>query len=308
MFRFKYIIAIMLCLLLVGCSTGSPKDKPVNSGKSSSINVVTSITPLADIITNIGGDKVQVSALIKPGNDPHDYEPTPEDAKKLSAAAVFFANGVGEEPYLTKLVKNAGAPNTKIVTLSDGLEIIGKGSTDSDYAQSGNPHLWLDVKNVQAYAKKIRDTLSLAAPEDSAYFSANADKYLGELEQLDKDITAKIQSIPPADRRMIVFHDAWPYFTKRYGLQNLKPVVKHSDSEPSAKEYAELITYIKEQKVKAVFAEAGFNPKLVKQLAQDTGVAFVNNLYDDTVAENGPATTYIKMMEVNADTIVKALK
>ncbi len=304
----KYILPVILCLQLVGCSVVAPQEQAANALNPTAIQVVTSISPLADIISNVGGNKVQVTALIKPGNDPHEYEPTPEDARKVAKAAVFFANGVGEEPYLEKLVRNAGSPQTKIVTLADGLNIIGKGASDSEYAQSGNPHLWLDVQNVQAYVQKIRDTLCELSPQNRDYFSSNADKYLQELDKLDKEIAAKIRSIPAANRKMVVFHDAWPYFAKRYGLQNLRPVVKNSDSEPSAREYAELITYVKEQKVKAVFAEAGFNPKLVQQLARDTGVSFVDNLYDDTVAANGPATTYVQMMQVNTDTIVNALK
>lgn len=301
----RYLLPLVLVLTLSGCSS-NPEQAVLPAQTGSAILAVTSISPLADLIKNVGGDKVKAVPLIKPGNDPHDYEPNPEDVKLLSSAQLFFANGAGEEPYLERLVRNSGSPNLKTVTLSDGLEILGKGG-DARNPSAGNPHFWLDAQHAKAYVTKIRDTLSQVSPQNKEYFAANADKYLEELDNLDKTISAKINSIPLSNRKMVVFHDAFLYFAKRYGLE-FKSVVKNSDAEPSAKEYAELIAYIKEQKVKAVFGEAGFNPKLVKQLAQDTGATFVDNLYDDTVSEGAQADTYIKMMQMNVETIVNALK
>ncbi len=300
-----FLLLFLLLFLLSGCAQDQGKPAvPAQTG--SGLQVVTSISPLADLIKNVGGDKVQVTALVKPGNDPHDYEPTPEDVRLVSTARIFFANGAGEEPYLERLVKNAASPGLKLVTLSDGLEILDKG-WNGDYAETGNPHLWLDVQNAEAYVRKIRDSLSEVSPQNRDYYAERAATYLQDLDQLDKSIAAEISSLPQADRQMVVFHAAWPYFAKRYGLE-LKSLVKNSDSEPSAREYADLITYITSHHVKAVFGEVGFNPKLVQQLARDTGVKFVGNLYDDTVSPDSEANTYIKMMTLDVQTIVKALK
>jgi len=301
----KFLLLLTAALFLAGC-TPKQQHSAVPTQTGSGIQVITSISPLADLIKNVGGDKIKVTALIKPGNDPHDYEPRPDDVKLVAGAQVFFANGAGEEPYLEKLIKNAGSASLKTVTLSDGLELLEKGG-EGEYSSTGNPHLWLDVSNAEAYVEKIRNTLSQISPQDKDYFSANADRYLKELDNLDNSISTQISAIPLSNRKMVVFHDAFPYFAKRYGLQ-FRSLVKSSDSEPSAKQYAELITYVKQEQVKAIFGEAGFNPKLVKQLSQATGTTFVDNLYDDTVSPNTQADTYIKMMELNTKTIVQALK
>ncbi len=299
---FKLALPVLLAIALTGCGT-----TPIQSAGNSTVaklDVVTSISPLADMIRNVGGNKVQVTPLVKPGNDPHDYEPTPEDVRTVAGAAIFFANGLGEEPYLNKLVQNAGSPKLKVVTLSDGLAILGQGTNGSGL---GNPHLWLDVQNAKNYVLKIRNNLSLLLPQDADYFNANAAAYIIKLDALDKLVRSQVDTIPPANRKMVVFHNAWPYFAARYGLQD-KAVVQNPEGEPSAQQYADLIDYIKSEHIKAVFGEAGFNPKLVKQLAQDTGVKFVDNLYDDTVAPSGPINSYIAMMQYDAKIIAAALK
>lgn len=300
----KSLLFIGMFIFIMLLSACGKDQAAVPAQTDSTLVVATSISPLADLIKNVGGDKVKVTMLVRPGGDPHSFELTPEAIKSVAQAKVFFANGVGEEPYLDKLVKSTG--ELKVVTLSDGMEILGKGSGGA-YSDTGNPHLWLDPQNAGAYVKKIRDTLQQLSPSNADYFSANADAYLIQLETLDKTIRSKVSAIPSPARTMLVFHEAWPYFAKRYGLEH-RALVKNSDSEPSAKEYAELISYIKAHKVKVVFGEAGFNPKLVTQLAQEAGIKYVDNLYDDTVANNPEADNYLKMMYSNADKIVNALK
>ena len=295
----RIVIGLALVLLLVGCSQNGPTTQT-----SSAINVATSISPLADLIKNVGGDKVSVTTLIKPGADPHDFEVKPDTIKAVSSAKLFFANGSGEEPYLAKLANSS--PSLEVVTLSQGLDILGKGQGGA-YSDTGNPHLWLDPLNAKAYIIKIRDSLSQLSPQDKDYFFANATAYSAQLDLLDQKIRSQISTIPEGNRIMVVFHDAWPYFAKRYSLEH-RALVSSSQGEPSAKEYAELIKFIKERQVKTVFGEAGFNPKLIKQLASETGAQFVDNLYDDTVSENIGAETYLKMMSLNTNTIVNSLK
>lgn len=301
------VLTLLITATLTGCS--SLQDTPASSdGNGSTLTVVTSIAPIADLVKNVGGDKVTVTSLTKPGSDPHDYAPKPEDIRLVAQATVFFANGAGEEPYLPKLVNSTGSTQLKVVTLSNGLQILGKGGDNPEYNLSGNPHLWLDVHNAIAYVNTIEASLAQLSPQNKAYFAQNAKAYINQLITLDQSIRAKINSIPPANRKMVVFHDSFPYFAKQYGLANLRPIVENSETDPSAQQYADLITFIKAQHVKAVFAESGFNPKMAKQLAQDTGVKFVNNLYTDTFGTNSATDSYIKMMNTNADTIAAALK
>lgn len=259
--------------------------------------VITSISPLVDLIKHVGGDRVEVRGLVPAGSDPHDFEPKPTDVAAMAKARLFIANGTGEEAYLQKLVSNAGK-DLQVVTLSDGQTIIGN--------NPGNPHLWLDVKNAIAYVDKVQKALSQADPAGAATYRANAEAYTKELNSLDAEIRQLVQTIPPARRKMVVFHDAWPYFCQAYGLKNL-PMVENPEAEVSPKVYDDLVKRIKAEGVPAVFGEAGFNPKLVQRLAADTGVKFVGDLYDDTLGD-GDAASYIGMMRVNAKKIVEALK
>lgn len=295
--NFFQLVLIALTLILSGCTTQQP---------TSSANqklVLTSISPLADIIKQVGGDSIQVVNLVPAGTDPHEYEPNPDAIRQVASAQVFFANGIGQEQYLTKLVNNAGNPSLKTVVLSEGLPILDKGPDSL-----GNPHLWLDVQNTKQYVTTIRDALIEAYPSEKETFSQNALAYQKELDSLDQWIHDQISTIPEESRKIVVFHDAWTYFANRYGLTVLTPVVRSGESEPSAKEYAEIIQLIQNQKVKAVFGEVGFNPKLIYQLANETGVKVVDDLYDDTLGDTPETESYIKVMQYNTESLVSALK
>lgn len=291
------ITLLVMVLALSGCAG----EKPVSSLNQKL--VLTSISPLADLIKQVGGDKIQVINLVPPGTDPHDFEPKPEAVKQVATAKLFIANGVGQEYYIDKLIKNAGNPSLRTLTLAEGLPILGQES-----GSLGNPHLWLDVQNAQVYVGKIRDALVEAYPEDRDTFENNAQAYLGELKVLDQWIKDQILTLPIESRKIVVFHDAWSYYANRYGLTVLTPVVHGGQSEPSAKEYAEIIQLIRHYKVKAVFGEVGFNPKLINQLANETGVKVVDDLYDDTLGNTPETDSYINVMRYNTKALVSALK
>lgn len=297
--RFYIFIAPILItlILLSGCSPQTP-------AASAKQNVVaTSISPLADLIRQVGGDKINVINLVPAGSDPHEYEPKPDDVRRIASASLFFANGVGEELYLDKIIANVGNPQLQTIVLSDGLSIIGKTQDNP-----GNPHLWLNVQNAERYVEKIRDALDKTYPDYKTYFDQNASRYLDELKQLDAWTQAQIATIPPDARKMVVLHDAWSYYAQRYGLSFVEPLLHTGEGEPSAKDYAQLIDIIRQQHVRAVFSEAGFNPKLVQQLASETGVKFVDNLYDDTLGNTPETNSYIAIMKFDTNTIVSALK
>lgn len=301
MFRKRfYLINLLLLislLLLSGCSSPAP----ITSVQQ--MTVVTSISPLADLIKHVGGDKVKVINLVPAGSDPHEYEPSPANVREVAASSIFFANGVGEELYLNKIISNAANPNLHTVILSDGLTILGK-----EQGSLGNPHLWLDVQNAKQYVEKIQTALSETYPTYKSYFAQNAASYLTELTQLDQWIHTQVAAIPEKSRKMVVLHDAWSYYAKRYGLSFVQPLLHTGEAEPSAKEYAELVNLIRTQNVPAVFGEAGFNPKLAQQLASETGVKFIDSLHDDTLGDTPDTNSYIAMMKSNTNAIVSALK
>jgi len=291
------ILSLLFLLSTAGCA---PQNQTV---ASTGLIVATSISPIADLIRQVGGDRVKVINLVPTGSDPHNFEPKPEDLRQVATAKVFFANGVGEEAYIDKLLQNVGNSNLRKVVLSDGLPIL-----QQENGNPGNPHLWLDVRNAEQYVARIRDTLSEISPANKSYFQQNASAYLAKLDELDRWIASQVATIPAEARLMVVFHDAWPYYANRYGLTILSPVVHNNEAEPSAREYADLTNLIREKHVRAVFGEAGFNPKLVQRLASDTGVKYVGNLYDDTLGNSPENNSYLAMMRSNTEAIVAALR
>ncbi len=281
--------------------------RDVEGVEAERVFVVTSISPLADIIRGVGGDRVQVTNLVAVGADPHSFQPSPQDVLAVSRAQVFFANGLGEEKYLNALVSNAGNPNLTVVVLSDGLPLLEKGGPNAEFAATGNPHVWLDPTYVVLYVQRIRDTLSQVDPDGGATYEANSASYVARLRALDDWVASVVQTIPSTNRTLVTFHDAWPYFCSRYGLSNVPLVSASAEAQPSARDYAALMTLIRAKRVPAVFGEAGFNPKLVQRLAADTGAAFVSDLLDDTLGSDEATNSYLKMMVYDAQKIVTAL-
>jgi ABC-type Zn uptake system ZnuABC Zn-binding protein ZnuA len=274
--------------------------------QSGQLKLATSIRPLADLIQNVGGDRVDVLALVPPGGEPEEYDPTPADAAAVGKARVFFANGLGLETYLTGLVESAGGSELEVVTLSEGLPTIASFGQGAE--AGGNPHLWLDPQNAIRYVEVIRQTLDRIDPASAALYDANAAAYTTKLQQLDASIEQQVGTVPAERRVLVTTHDAYPYFAQRYGFSYLAVISANPGSDPSAQEYAQLVNTVKANRVPAVFGEAGFSERMISQLAADTGAAFVGDLFTDTLSEAAPTNTYIGAMAYNADTIVSALR
>jgi manganese/iron transport system substrate-binding protein len=276
------------------------------ASQSTTLDLATSIRPIADLVQNVGGDRVSVVALVPPGGEPEDYDPTPADAAAISRARVFFANGLGLETYLGNLAQAVGNPQLEVVTLADGLPTIAGFGQGTD--AGGNPHLWLDPQNASHYVDVVQQTLDRIDPQNAATYDANAVAYKAKLQQLDAAIQQQVGALPPERRVLVTTHDAYPYFAQRYGFTYLAVISANPDAEPSAQEYAALVKTVQAQQVKAVFGEAGFSERTIAQLASDTGATFVGNLYTDTLSADSPANTYLGAMQYNADTIVNALR
>ncbi|NMA69878.1 MAG: zinc ABC transporter substrate-binding protein [Desulfitobacterium sp.] len=314
-----FILGLVLLLgsvfLLSGC---------IQEDQTSNLDqklIVTSISPLADLIKNVGGDEIEVIHLVPEGSDPHTFEPTPDAIRSLTAARIFFANGVGQENYLERLIKNAQNPSLITVVLSEGLEILGVETKEEEHEHNsdhdhddhghdhsqGNPHLWLSVENSQKYVEKIRDTLIEIYPESQEIFAANAENYLKELRDLDRWIKEQISTIPEENREVIVHHDAWAYYASSYGLNIRSSIVHSEEGEPSAQEYAQVINLIKDHNIKGIFSEVGFNTKIVQQIANETNANIIHDLYSDTLGSTPHTDSYIDIMKYNTLRIVEGL-
>ncbi|MDQ3126850.1 MAG: metal ABC transporter substrate-binding protein [Chloroflexota bacterium] len=262
---------------------------------------MTTTTVFADIVRAVGGSRTNVNSIIPPGVGPEDYEPKPDDARSLADAQLIVSNGVGLDDFLDRLLASGGGSTPRLV-LGEGLPTI-------DVDGEPNPHFWLDPTIVTTgYLPRIVAALASAQPADRATFEANAAAYGSILDALDKDLLAQVATISPADRKLVTFHDAFPYFARHFGFELVGVVVANVGQEPNAAELAALVETVKAARVKAVFSEAQFNPKLAQTLADEAGVRrVVTTLYNDAVGPP-PADTYPGMLRWNVEQIVEALR
>lgn len=290
------IIALTLgAALLAACSAGN-----ASSAAPSGLKVVATTTVFADVVQNVAGERAAVSSIIPAGAGPEDYEPKPDDARSLAVADLIVSNGVGLDDFLDELIGAAGEGDAARLILGDGLEPIVDNGEE-------NPHFWLDPSIVaDHYVPAIVETLSALDPDGAATFEANGAAYTEQVRELDSANQGKIETIPASDRKLVTFHDAFPYFARHYGFELVGVIVENVGQEPTAAELAELVDRVRDAGVKAVFSEAQFSPTLAEALADEAGVQVVTTLYNDTVGPP-PADTYLKMMEWNVDEIVKAL-
>jgi ABC-type Zn uptake system ZnuABC Zn-binding protein ZnuA len=299
-------------LLLIVALAAFASAREARSGQiDASPLVVTSNTVLADLVANVGGERVQVRALAPRGTDPHTFQPTPDSIKTLSQARVVFFNGAGLEEWWDKTIRSVKKPEVPVIELSKGLATIsmpGHSHGSLSHAEGEDPHVWLDPNLVKAYVDKIRDGLSQADKPNAGAYAERAHAYQAKLEELDGWIRAEVEKIPAARRKIVTFHNAFQYFANRYGLAVKGFLVVSPGKEPSAKALAELTRRIKHEQIPAVFAEADFNPKMLEALAKDAGVKVVTNLYDGSLSSGPPADTYLNMMRHDVTQMVNALR
>ncbi len=270
--------------------------------------IVTSTTVFANMVQQVGGNRLTaVHSVVPAGVDVEDYEPRPADLQAVAQANLLVLNGLALDRWVPKLVQAAN-PGLSTLVLSDGLPMLGVGgSEDQDVAQNGNPHFWLDPHYARVYVEKIHDQLVSIDPAGSATYDANTTTYLSQLDELDSWIQQQVATIPPDNRKLVTFHEAYPYFAARYGFQLVGVVTPSPGQEPSAGELARLVQTVRAAQVKAVFGEVQFSPKLVQSLAQEAGIQHVvTDLYNDSLGDP-PADTYLGMMHFNVERIVKAL-
>lgn len=294
------LVAGFLAVLVAGCGAGAGRSE---EGK---LRVAATTSVIGDMVRNVGGDRVEVTTIVPTGGTPETFQPSPSDAGKISDARVVFMNGLGLDGWVRDLIESAGGEDRRVVELSRGLEPIERGERGDEHA-GGNPHFWLDVSYAERYVQKIRDGLIEADPRGTDEYRANAGEYLKELERLDRYIKKRAASIPEERRKLVTTHDAFPYFARAYGFKLVAVVLDNPEAEPGSRKVARVVRTIEKEDVPAIFTEPQFNPGLAETIAREAGVR-VEELYTDTLVENGSGSTYVKMMRTNADRVVEALK
>lgn len=296
----------MIKHLLTGVAAAATATAAVAAPASAkTLEAVASFTVLADMVRQVGGDHVHVVSLVPPNGDPHEFEPTPTDAKTLKSADVVFTSGLGLESWLGRLAKAAGYAGKPVIA-SDGIKTR---KMEEDGKTITDPHAWNSLPNAEVYVHNIENALSKADPDDAAAFKDNAEKYEAKLKDLDTFVHAQVDSVPKEDRKVLTTHDALSYFGATYGVKFLSPLGFSTENEPSAAQVANVIKQIKAEHVHTYFFENSNDPRLVKQIADATAAQPGGELFVEALsAPDGPAPTYADMFKYNVDKLVAGMK
>lgn len=268
------------------------------------VKVVATFSILADLVKNVGGDRVDVRALVGPNGDAHVYQPFPSDAKMLADAKVVFVNGLGFEGWMERLIKASGS-KAPVVIATRGVK---PRKADDGVHGGADPHAWQSVANAKIYVANIREGLSAADPAGTASYEANAAAYLVKLDTLDAEVSGTIDKIPVERRKIITTHDAFGYFAAAYGVEFIAPQGVSTEAEVSARDVAKIITQIRKQKIPAVFLENVTDDRLLKRIGAESGARIGGTLYSDALTDGqGAAPTYLDMMRHNVRQLAEAL-
>ncbi|HYL27629.1 MAG TPA: metal ABC transporter substrate-binding protein [Candidatus Nitrosotalea sp.] len=288
-----------LLLMLSACAHRAPFALRQAQGDNANakIQVATTISTLNSFVQGVGGEHVVVKNIVPIGASPETFQPAPQDVATVADANVLVENGAGLETWLDRLLRNAGAHGLRVVVCAQGLPV-----------KDLNPHLWMDPVLAKQYVAKIRDALVAADPSHSDDYRRNAVSYDKRLDDLTADIRKQIATIPPSQRYMVVFHNAWQYYNDRFGITTLGFVERNPGQEPNPQQIAQLVDLAKQHNVKGVFSEPEYSPKLLYAIAQGAGIKVVEDLYDDSVGTDPRVANYIAMLTYDTKVIVETLK
>ena len=290
-------------LLLAGAAlylTGCGKDAPgVPSGKK---KVVTSFTIIADMAREIAGTAAEVESITKPGAEIHGYEPTPKDILKAQQADLVLWNGMNLEVWFAKFFQNV--KNVPSVVVSEGIAPMGIAS--GPYTGKPNPHAWMSPANAVIYVENIRQALAKVDPANAAVYTANAAAYTAKINALDEPVREKLATIPEAQRWLVTSEGAFSYLCQNYALRPLYLWPINADAQGTPQQVKAVIDAVREHRIPVVFSESTISPEPIKQVAKETGAHYGGVLYVDSLTDaTGPAPTYLKLLETNAETILK---
>ena len=292
--------ALVVVLLVAGCGSSS-------SGSEGQVDVVATTTQIGDWVREIGGGGVSVDQVLQPNTDPHEYEPRPSDVANAAGAELVFANGDNLDSWIGQIVEDSGSNATVVdlgATVPDRLPGEASGAEASRY----DPHWWHDPRNAEVAVREIERRLAAADPSHRAEFERNASAYLAKLRKLDAGIAACIDTVPPAQRKLVTDHDAFGYFAHRYRIDVVGAVIpsQTTQAQPSAKDVSELIALIEREDVKAIFPESSLSANVADAIARQTGASSDHTLYGDTLGPAGSdGATYLTMEAANANAMVE---
>lgn len=294
---------ILISLVISGCGKSTPTDL------NSDLSVVATTSIVGDVVSQVGGELIDLTVLFPPGTDPHTFEPRPKDIAALSNADVVIIHGLGlEETLQSTLDANVQG---ELVQAAEGVPVLEFGEDGhADEHGSGDPHTWTDPNNVIIWTQNIAAALSKTDPANAQTYQTNAEAYIAELHDLDGWIRAQVETIPVGQRQLVTDHSSFGYFAHEYGFEQVGLVVAalSTNAAPSAKQIADLMDAIKSHNVPAIFVGNTVNSTLAEQIARDTNTKVVF-VYTGSLSEpGGEADSYIKFMRYNVNAIVEVLK
>ncbi len=288
---------VLIALTLVSC--GPTADKKAGGAK----RILTTFTIIQDIAQNVAGDAAIVESITKPGAEIHDYEPTPLDLVKAQHADLVLWNGLGLERWFEKFLQQVR--DVPSVVISEGVEPMGIG--EGPYSGKPNPHAWMSPANAIRYVENIRRALVQIDPANEATYTANAKAYTEKLQGVDEPVRKTLEAIPAEQRWLVSCEGAFSYLIRNYGMKELYLWPVNADQEGTPQQVQKVVDTIKASSIPVVFSESTISDKAMQQVAKQTGARFGGILYVDSLTnEDGPAPTYLKLLQYNADTIVKA--
>ncbi len=304
-------IYISVCLIGILVWSGcDPKEQP-GAVTGDKLRVVTTIGMITDVVKNVGGTRVEVTGIVKPGVDPHFYNPTPKDVQRLGSAHIIFYNGLHLEAKMGDILANI-LEDTLTVAVTDAVDrslLL----TPPEYEGLYDPHLWFDVKLWMQAVDKVRDALSEFDVDNTVLYRNNAERYLTKLMELDEYVKSQVERVPSQQRVLVTAHDCFNYFGKAYGFEVRGLQGISTETEVGIADVQELATFIAERGISAIFVESSVSSRgleAVKAAVKSKGfdVEIGGELFTDAMGNEGtPEGTYIGMIRHNIDTIVHAL-
>lgn len=290
--------------LVVGCCACLAVMGHAPAAAARTLRAVASFSVLADVVRQVGGAHVDVTSLVPPDGDPHEFEPAPADARRLQDADLIFLSGDGLETWFVRLARAAGYHGTPVIA-SDGIVTRDMRENGRDVT---DPHVWNSVPNVEIWTRNIRDALIRADPDDADAFRTSAAAYLGRLQALDHYVRERIAAVPPDRRRVLTGHTGFGYFGREYGVTFIAPQGLSTETEPAAADIAALIRQIRASGVSTYFVENTADPRLVQQVARATGTRAGGTMYVESLSPpGGPAPDYLSMIRHDVDLMVPAM-
>jgi len=333
------ILATALLAFSLAACGGQSASEQEGSGNGERLQVVATFSILGDLVENVGGEEVELTTLVDPNSDAHNFEPAPADSAEIADADLIFENGLQFETWLDDLYESSGSEAGRVV-VSEGVDLLtaekehgyGEEHSEDEHAGEGredepghekhadehghehgeyDPHVWMEAGRTVIMVENIRDALVEADPENAEAYERNAEEYMAELEALDAEIRDMAGTVPEENRKLITSHDTFGYYADAYDFQvvgTALPSFSTEASDPSAGEIAELVEQIEASGVPAIFAENVTNPAVMERVAAEAGVELAPPLYTDALGEPGSeGETYLEMMRYNTETITEAL-